>query len=136
VQYLRCRTAPFAVGVQHTVDEVLGFAAHWRPEFVREGNVVPPSPAARRYLSKSGGENVTEPGVEPTSSGCMTGDSTTHLERSAAMSGAGIHRLIHRDLWVAATAQNNTVGPRAPSGVRGGGGALLALKGGRPESKM
>ena len=32
-------------------------------------------------MSKPGGGNVTEPGVEPTSSGCMTGDCTTHLKR-------------------------------------------------------
>jgi len=51
-------------------------------------------------LSKPGGENVIEPGVEPTSSGCMTGDSTTHLKRSAVMSGTGIHRLICRDICV------------------------------------
>jgi len=36
---------------------------------------------------------VTEPGVEPTSSGCMTGDRTTDLKRSAVISGTGIHRL-------------------------------------------
>jgi len=41
---------------------------------------------------------VTEPGVEPTSSGCMTGDRTTDLNRSAVMSGTGIHRLIYRDI--------------------------------------
>jgi len=46
------------------------------------------------------------PGVEPTSSGCMTGDSTTHLKRSAVMNGTGIHRLIYRDICVAATAHN------------------------------
>jgi len=60
----------------------------------------------RQELSKPGGGNVTEPGVEPTSSGYMTGDSTTHLKRSAVMSGTGIHRLIYRDICVAATAHN------------------------------
>jgi len=57
-------------------------------------------------LSKPGGGNVTEPGVEPTSSGCMTGDRTTDLKRSAVMSGIGIHRLIYRDICVAASAHN------------------------------
>jgi len=49
---------------------------------------------------------VTEPGVEPTSSGCTTGDCTTDLKRSAVMSGTGIHRLIYRDICEAATAHN------------------------------
>ena len=49
---------------------------------------------------------MTEPGVEPTSSGCTTGDCTTDLKRSAVMSGTGIHRLIYRDICVAATAHN------------------------------
>ena len=44
------------------------------------------------------------PGVEPTSSGCIVWgqycDSTTHLKRSAVMSGTGIHRLIYRDVCV------------------------------------
>ena len=57
-------------------------------------------------VSKPDGGNVTEPGVEPTSSGCMTGGSTTHLKRSAVMSGTGIHRLIYREICVAATAYN------------------------------
>jgi len=57
-------------------------------------------------MSKPGGENVTEPGVEPTSSGCMTGVCTTRLKRSAVISGTGIHRLIYRDICVAATAHN------------------------------
>jgi len=46
------------------------------------------------------------PGVEPTSSECMTRDCTTHLKRSAVMSATGIHRLIDRDICVAATAHN------------------------------
>ena len=54
-----------------------------------------------------GGGNVTEPGVEPTSSGCMTGDRTTDLKRSAVISGTGIHRLMYRDICVAATAHNS-----------------------------
>jgi len=57
-------------------------------------------------LSKPGGGNVTEPGVEPTSSGCMTEDRTTDLKRSAVISGTGIHRLTYRDICVAATAHN------------------------------
>jgi len=60
----------------------------------------------RLEVSKPGGGNVTEPGVEPTSSECMSGDRTTHLKRSAVMSGTGIHRLIYRDICVAATAHN------------------------------
>jgi len=44
---------------------------------------------------------VTKPGVEPTSSGCMTGDRATDLKRSALISGTGIHRLIYRDICVA-----------------------------------
>jgi len=49
---------------------------------------------------------VTEPGVEPTSSGCITGDRTTDLKSSAVMIGTGIHRLIYWDICVAATAHN------------------------------
>ena len=49
-------------------------------------------------LSKPGGGDVTEQGVEPTSSGCMTGDRTTDLKRSAVISDTGIHRLIYRDI--------------------------------------
>ena len=52
------------------------------------------------HLSKPVGGNVTEPGVEPTSSGCMSGDRTTDLKRSAVMSDTGIHRLIYRDICV------------------------------------
>jgi len=63
-------------------------------------------------LSKPGSGNVTEPGAEPTSSGCMTGDRTTDLKRSAVMSGTGIHRLVYRDICVAATAHNTH--PRTP----------------------
>jgi len=50
-------------------------------------------------LSKPGcGNNVTERGVVPTSSGCKTGDrttstGTTDLKRSAVMSGYSIHCL-------------------------------------------
>ena len=62
-------------------------------------------------LSKPGGGNVTEPGVEPTSSGCMTEDRTTDLKRSAVISGTGIHRLIYRGICVAATAHNNDFSP-------------------------
>jgi len=61
-------------------------------------------------MSKPGGGNLIEPGVEPASSGCLTGDCTTHLKRSAVMSGTGIHRLIYRDICVAATAHNTTEG--------------------------
>jgi len=61
---------------------------------------------AQPFVSKPGGGNVTEPGVEPTSSECMTGDRTTDLNRSAVISGTGIHRLIYRDVCVAATAHN------------------------------
>jgi len=57
-------------------------------------------------VSKPGGENVTEPGVEPMSSGCLTGDRTTDLKRSAVVSGTGIHRLMYRNICVAATAHN------------------------------
>ena len=49
---------------------------------------------------------MTEPGVEPTSSGCITGDRTTDLKSSAVMIGTGIHRLIYWDICVAATAHN------------------------------
>jgi len=56
------------------------------------------------YGVKPRGGDLTEPGVEPTSSMCMTGDRTTDLKRSAVMSGTGIHRLIYRDICVAATA--------------------------------
>jgi len=58
------------------------------------------------HVSKPGGGNVTEPGVEPTSSGRMTGDRTADLKRSAVISGTGIHRLIYRDVCVAATAHD------------------------------
>jgi len=45
--------------------------------------VNPPCELVHRelHLSKPGGGNVTEPGVEPTSSGCMTGDSTHSSEK-------------------------------------------------------
>jgi len=49
---------------------------------------------------------VTEAGVEPTSSGCMTGDRTTDLKTSAVISGTGIHRLIYRDICVPDIAHN------------------------------
>ena len=68
------------------------------------------------FLSQPGGGNVTEPGVEPTPSRCMTADSTTHLKQSAVMSGTGIHRLIYRDICVAAT--HNTVGLPVSLNVR------------------
>jgi len=56
----------------------------------------------------------------------MTGDSTTHLERSAVMSGTGIHRLIYRKKCVAATA-HNTRPTTAPTlkGQKGEGKGLL-----------
>jgi len=57
-------------------------------------------------VSNPAGGNVTELGVEPTSSGCMTEDRTTDLKRSAVRSDTGIHRLIYRDICVAATAHN------------------------------
>jgi len=42
--------------------------------------------------------------------GASSGDSTTDLKRSAVMSGTGIHRLIYRDIGVAATVHNRTIG--------------------------
>ena len=44
----------------------------------------------------------------------MTGDRTTDLKRSAVMSGTGIHRLIYRDICVAATAHNKDHICRSP----------------------
>jgi len=69
----------------------------------------PRRPAKRRVGVKPGGGNVTQPGVEPTSSGCMTGDCTTDLKRSAVISGTGIHCLLYRDICVAATDHNSRV---------------------------
>jgi len=43
---------------------------------------------------------VTDRESNPRPLGCMSGDSTTHLKRSAVMSGTGIHRLIYRDICV------------------------------------
>jgi len=75
-------------------------------------------------VSKPGGRNVTETGVEPTSSGCMTGDRTTDLKRSAVMSGTGIHRLIYRDICLAATAHNRWLIPAGGLTCVHGRGAL------------
>jgi len=68
-------------------------------------------------VSKPGGGNVTEPEVEPTSSRCMTGDRTTDLKRSAVMSDTGIHRLLYRDICVAATARTSGAGLRERLGL-------------------
>jgi len=43
---------------------------------------------------------VTDRESNPRPLGCMSGDSTTRLKRSAVMSGTGIHRLIYRDMCV------------------------------------
>jgi len=43
---------------------------------------------------------VTDRESNPRPLGCMSGDSTTRLKRSAVMSGTGIHRLIYRDICV------------------------------------
>jgi len=51
-------------------------------------------------VSKPGDGNVTDRESNPRPLGCMSGDSTTHLKRSAVMSGTGIHRLIYRDMCV------------------------------------
>ena len=51
-------------------------------------------------MSKPGGGNVTDRESNPRPLGCMSGDSTTRLKRSAVMSGTGIHRLIYRDICV------------------------------------
>jgi len=51
-------------------------------------------------LSKPGGGNVTDRESKRRPVGASSGDSTTHLKRSAVMSGTGIHRLIYRDICV------------------------------------
>jgi len=51
-------------------------------------------------MSKPGGGNVTDRESNPRPVGASSGDSTTHLKRSAVMSGTGIHRLIYRDICV------------------------------------
>ena len=51
-------------------------------------------------LSKPGGGNVTDRESNPRPLGASSGDSTTHLKRSAVISGTGIHRLIYRDICV------------------------------------
>jgi len=67
------------------------------------------------YMSKPGGGNVTDRESNPRPLGCMSGDSTTRLKRSAVMSGTGIHRLIYRDICVergasyAACAAHNSI---------------------------
>jgi len=55
---------------------------------------------ARYSVSKPGGGNVTDRESNPRPVGASSGDSTTHLKRSAVMSGTGIHRLIYRDICV------------------------------------
>jgi len=51
-------------------------------------------------MSKPGGGNVTHRESNPRPLGASSGDSTTHLKRSAVMSGTGIHRPIYRDIGV------------------------------------
>jgi len=51
-------------------------------------------------LSKPGGGNVTDRESNLRPLGVSYGDITTHLKRSAVMSGTGIHRLIYRDICV------------------------------------
>jgi len=51
-------------------------------------------------MSKPGGGNVTDRESNPRPLGCMPGDSTTRLKRSAVISGTGIHCLIYRDICV------------------------------------
>ena len=43
---------------------------------------------------------MTDRESNPRPMGASSGDSTTHLKRSAVMSGSGIHRLIYRDICV------------------------------------
>ena len=49
---------------------------------------------------------MTEPGVEPTSSGCMTGDSIRSSEKVSCDKWYWNPSLINRDICVAATAHN------------------------------
>jgi len=58
------------------------------------------NPATATAMSKPGGGNMTDRESNPRPLGCMSGDSTTRLERSAVISGTGIHRLIYRDICV------------------------------------
>jgi len=51
-------------------------------------------------MSKPGGGNVTDRESNPRPVGASSGDSTTHLKRSAVISGTGIHRLVYRDMCV------------------------------------
>ena len=51
-------------------------------------------------MSKPRGGNVTDRESNPRPVDASSGDSTTHLKRSAVMSGTGIHRLIYRDICV------------------------------------
>ena len=53
-----------------------------------------------KSVSKPGGGNVTDRESNPRPLGASSGDSTTHLKRSAVLSGTGIHRLIYRDICV------------------------------------
>jgi len=51
-------------------------------------------------MSKPRGGNVTNRESNPRPLGCMSGDSTTRLKRSAVMSGTGIYRLIYIGIYV------------------------------------
>ena len=50
------------------------------------------SPTQTNNLSKPGGGNVTDRESNPHPLGASSGDSTTHLKRSAVLSATGIHR--------------------------------------------
>jgi len=56
-------------------------------------------------MSKPSGGNVTDRESNPRPLGASSGDSTTHLKRSAVMSGTRIHRLIYRDIYVCSAAR-------------------------------
>jgi len=69
---------------------------------------------------------VTDRESNPRSVGASSGDSTTHLTRSAVISGTGIHRLIYRDICVergasyAARAAHNRQKDTQPRSCLGG----------------
>jgi len=67
---------------------------------IRETRWGTPMSKAQVAMLKPGGGNVTDRESNPRPLGASSGDSTTHLKRSAVMSGTGIHRLIYRDICV------------------------------------
>jgi len=68
---------------EKAVSNYLGTQSTFNPRlchFATQG-LLPPESVFGCGLSKPGGGNVTEPGVEPTSFGCMTGDLTHSSEK-------------------------------------------------------